>query len=52
MARRIGYLRYLERSLPRNSDLDDAMPDGFEAAVREKNPHSAQGDGRAKSTIC
>jgi hypothetical protein len=31
----VGYLRDLERSLPRNSDLCDAMPDGFEAAVRE-----------------
>jgi hypothetical protein len=31
----VGYLYDLERSLPRNSDLYDAMPDGFEAAVRE-----------------
>jgi hypothetical protein len=31
----IGYLRDLESSLPRNSDLYNAMPDGFEAAVRE-----------------
>jgi hypothetical protein len=31
----VGYLCDLERSLPRNSDLYDAMPDGFEAAVRE-----------------
>jgi hypothetical protein len=31
----VGYLRDLERSLPRNSDMNDAMPDGFEAAVRE-----------------
>jgi hypothetical protein len=32
----VGYLRDLERSLPQNSpDLCDAMPDGFEAAVRE-----------------
>jgi hypothetical protein len=31
----VGYLRDLERSLPRNSDMNDAMPDGFEAAVHE-----------------
>jgi hypothetical protein len=31
----IGYLRDLESSLSRNSDLYNAMPDGFEAAVRE-----------------
>jgi hypothetical protein len=31
----VGYLRDLERSLPRNDDLYGAMPDGFEAAVRE-----------------
>jgi hypothetical protein len=31
----VGYLRDLGRSLPRNDDLHDAMPDGFEAAVRE-----------------
>jgi hypothetical protein len=31
----IGYLRDLESSLPRNSDLYNAMPDGFEGAVRE-----------------
>jgi hypothetical protein len=32
----LGYLRDLERSLPQNSpDLYGAMPDGFEAAVRE-----------------
>jgi hypothetical protein len=31
----VGYLRDLERSLPRNDNLHDAMPDGFEAAVRE-----------------
>jgi len=31
----VGYLRDLERSLPRNSDMNDAIPDGFEAAVRE-----------------
>jgi len=31
----VGYLHGLERSFPRNSDLYDAMPDGFEAAVRE-----------------
>jgi hypothetical protein len=32
----VGYLRDLERSLPQNSpDLYDAMPDGFEAAVRQ-----------------
>ena len=32
----LGYLRDLERSLPQNSpDLYDAMPDGFETAVRD-----------------
>jgi flavin-binding protein dodecin len=31
----VGYLRDLERSLPRNDDLYGAMPEGFEAAVRE-----------------
>ena len=31
----VGYLRDLERSLPRNDNLHDAMPDGFEVAVRE-----------------
>ena len=31
----VGYLRDLERSLPRNDNLHDTMPDGFEAAVRE-----------------
>ena len=39
----VGYLRDLERSLPRNPDLCDAMPDGFEAAVR---------DGGAWSVMC
>ena len=31
----VGYLRGLERSLPRNDNLCGAMPEGFEAAVRE-----------------
>jgi hypothetical protein len=31
----VGYLRDLERSLPRSDDLYGAMPDGFEVAVRE-----------------
>jgi hypothetical protein len=31
----LSFLRDLEHSLPRDCDMNDAMPDGFEATVRE-----------------
>jgi hypothetical protein len=55
----VGYLRDLERSLPRNDDLYGAMPDGFGKLaiswVRSKpsktGPPLSHPDGRARARI-